>query len=1095
MGTLVRPVALCVVISGMHVAFSQQNGYPAGELYEQKEREDVYLEQLKQQLPPEEFYREGGEYAEHEKWFRLWQTRVGGHGDPEAYYRVMETYMNWKFNGSSTYKSNNDPWHEIGPKRRRNNMIGIGPIRHIVFNKTNPEHMLCTSPHGGIFFSTNHGLSWQNAGTDLGWPTTECAHAAYYPGAPGSYYPGTLTTWYGVHATGENQGQKIIGHIGGVYRTTNGGADWDRIAAPADIDGNHPLPWQIGLEKILFDDKVNTGGDHTLFLATSNGLWITGNPSVASPAWYPAAINWPPSILQHQDYAGCDIEEAVLVRDMAYLPIAGTSIMAATMRFTVACTTGYDQNNQPIIVKHNIWRLMRSDNDGVTWNEIGGQPAINPALHTCGVETTPAEPSLFVFLLGTRSTYDGEIHSYAVGNNAWSTNSNATGFRSSFNTSHEFAVSTDDANSVLLANHTSMIWLVSGVNQLLNYSNPGQHDDVESIVPDPVDNGVYWVANHGGIDRLTISNGAGIYEDHSDGLGVGEVTSFASAQTTGDYLALTLFHDGGAINRSPYSSQWDPDWAYLERYKDGLTALMDRSNPDRVYHGTQNGTWNRHDNATLSTNDDAAFTSSGEFWSEGELHRASSDVIFMNTDVNNGQTVGPNNQPFTNNEPEVIRSFDGGQTGINPNPNLSFVISDFRSNPMVCKSADTNSKHDDEMIKWIRSSPANHDHLYVCLQDYLWRYRIYRNTDINNPDISAVRAAWEEVPVPRYWDAGGVVITSIAFHPEDDGVVFIAYSTPDHSDPNDWSQTSAEQTVFRLDVSDLSQYGAGTGTFDCTGPEPCDDLTMNLPNTFDYRDALVYEEGSDEGLYVATEFGVYFTDRKRRLVYDPLNPQDPDDPNNNAGWVRLGDGLPHCVPWQLEINYAINRIRIGFYGRGLWEHGLHCPDQANYTESGTYSASDFLEARETITSTAVVPSGLSMRYRAGEEVKMTPGFHASAGTDFRAFIHPCDVAGNSFIPKNADVVISEENGKRDQPPATLLVWPNPSTGLFSLSLRYQTPIDEPMTVTVFDSQGRAVSSIPYVQGGTTVDLSGRTGLFAVTLSGSAQRHTTKVLVH
>lgn len=1086
MGTLIRPVALCFVLSVGPLSFSQQNGYPAGELYEEKRKADEQLETLKQQLPPEEFYREGGEYAEHEKWFRLWEQRVGGHGDPEAYHRVMETYMNWKFNGNSSYKSNNDPWQEIGPVRRRNNFVGAGPIRDIVINKLDHEHMLCTSPNGGMFYSTDGAENWQNAGTDQGWPTTGCSHAAYYPGS--------LSKWFGTNVIAEKRGQQMIGYTGGVYRTVNSGADWERIAGPDDLTGS----WQTTLEKLVFDDKLNSLNDHRLFLATSNGLWMTDDPSATDPTWYTANIMWPPSLLA---LPNCTMGDDVIVRDLAYLPISGTSTMAAAMRFSVVCTTGYDQNNNPILATQYYWRFMASDDNGLIWEEIPGQPAPNTIYTVAGVETTPAQGSYFYFLLssGRRNPLprDGSLHKYETATNVWQEIALGPNeeFSSEFNTCHEFAVDIATGSSILVANDVELRLYTNGVyQQLLTYDWPYQHDDVEGIVADPGSLDVYWVANHGGIDKLTVVNGLGTYEDMSDGLGVTEVTSFASAESDPGFVALSLFHSCGAITRTPYAQNWSPDWAYLELKGDGIRALIDRRNPDHVLHAVQNGSWVRHDQATMSTSNSGSFNTGTlqhkEFWSEGDLNRATSGHVYLNTDVNNGSTnyTNANGQTvaYTNWEPEIFRSFDRGVTRV--------VVSNFRSDPAVCRSASGNSDFNAEQIQWIRSSTANPDHLYVCIRGWDWKFRIYRTTMVSDADVNAVAASWEEVPVPRYWDVAGMA--GIAFDPENEDVIYIAYASPSHDDPADWVVPYSTRTVYRMDVSNLAQYGAGSGNFDCTGPEPCDDITMNLPNTFATKSALVYEQGSDEGLYLATEVGVYFTNRKRIMAHDPLNPQDPDLMTNTAGWVRVGDGLPHTACGGVEINYAVNRMRIGFYGRGLWEHGLHCPEVPSYAEYGTYATSDFLEAQNEITSEAILPTGLSMKYRAGTEVHLRDGFHAAAGSAFHAFIHPCDYGGNSFAPKNASTDPPNWDGQQlTTGRSDLLVVPNPNRGAFQVILSGYTAQSHGVArLLIFDALGRAVLDAPYTANGQQCVLDGRTGLFQVVLLASGNRYSTKLVV-
>jgi photosystem II stability/assembly factor-like uncharacterized protein len=73
---------------------------------------------------------------------------------------------------------------------------------------------------------------------------------------------------------------------------------------------------------------------------------------------------------------------------------------------------------------------------------------------------------------------------------------------------------------------------------------------------------------------------------------------------------------------------------------------------------------------------------------------------------------------------------------------------------------------------------------------------------------------------------------------------------------------------------------------------------------------IVYDKTSNEGLYVASQTGVFFKDA------------DMDD------WVQYGIGLPVSVhAREVEIFYgrsdrSDSRLRVGTYGRGLWEIDL-----------------------------------------------------------------------------------------------------------------------------------------------------------------------------
>ncbi|MEZ4789765.1 MAG: T9SS type A sorting domain-containing protein [Flavobacteriales bacterium] len=1033
---------------------------PQGEFYVNHRAKMAYFDSLRGEIPDSILYAEGGEYNHHMRWFKSWEPRLAPHGNIEVYERLMKNYMDSHFGGVGGFKSNNDPWRELGPKRRRNNMMGIGPIRNIILYKNDPSYMLCTSSSGGLFFSTNSAESWHNAGTDLGWPRSGCQHAAFYPGDPNS--------WFG---TSTLDGR--VSYVGGIFRTLNAGFTWDCIAGYEDFLGA-----DVRLSRMLFDEKLNASGDHTLFVGTSKGLFACTEPSSLNPSWEAMTINAPPSILT--DFPGATISDAVHAEDIEYLPSIGSSTLCASMRFV------NEPSTSPIF---SVWRFMLSTDDGLTWDEIPDQPPYHSKYTRATVETSAAAPSSFYCLLGMVPSQaypqpDSRVWTFNTDLSEWNLATPGTNsFNADFGAGHAFGVDQSDPTSLYVSNST---WMSRYFGGTLSYVATG-HVDIEDIASHPSQPNVVWVAHHGGVDKLTVNGTSTAWEDMSDGLGVAEVDAIASSESSPDILVASWFHDGTGITRTPYSTDWDPDWAYLQLPYDGTRCLIDRWNPDHVFQSGQTGVWRRHDQATTSTASTQNASIVSQWWTEGDLNKRHQGHIYRSYLVGNGTTTWNDNgttATHENREIEIYRSFDRAVT--------NEVISNFRNNPLVCKSAEGDWKFDWEMFLWIKSSPANSNHLYAALRDFDWKFRLFRTRIADHPNANTVADSWEEIPLPRH--ERDYPITGIAFDPENENLIYISYNSSLFNSPMDYDSPVGLKMVYRMDVSDLDAYPA-TGSFDCTGPEPCRDLTMNLPNTIAYQDVLAFEQGSDEGLYLSTEVGVYFTNRKRVNAYDGTIPSDPDDLNNTSGWVRLGDGLPHVVSRGIEINYGVNRIRNGLHGRGTWEHALHCPEIPELTESGTYMADDFLEVQNSIRSTAVVPVSLSMRYRAGSEVHLEPGFHAANGSKFRAFIHPCDQPGNSFRPKNLPIVFREQEELEEGPGryGKLELFPNPTNG--QLMIRCVGSLeDTEAEVRVYDVAGR--SCLATTIHGTTakLDLSGQVGMFTVVVTSANDIHVGRVIV-
>ena len=96
------------------------------------------------------------------------------------------------------------------------------------------------------------------------------------------------------------------------------------------------------------------------------------------------------------------------------------------------------------------------------------------------------------------------------------------------------------------------------------------------------------------------------------------------------------------------------------------------------------------------------------------------------------------------------------------------------------------------------------------------------------------------------------------------------------------------------------------------GGQTWSDYSVNLPG-IPIND-LEYYHGSNNGLFVATDIGLFYTS---------------DDLYDVYGWICVNNNLPVILINDIEINYALNKIIIGTFGRGIYESDL--PYQLTYT--------------------------------------------------------------------------------------------------------------------------------------------------------------------
>lgn len=102
----------------------------------------------------------------------------------------------------------------------------------------------------------------------------------------------------------------------------------------------------------------------------------------------------------------------------------------------------------------------------------------------------------------------------------------------------------------------------------------------------------------------------------------------------------------------------------------------------------------------------------------------------------------------------------------------------------------------------------------------------------------------------------------------------------------------------------LSGYSAGNKVFmSPDGGVNWYNYSGTLPNV--PANCIVYQNGSNEGLYIGTDVGVFYTD------------------GTMTDWITYQTGLPNVVVNELEISYNNNKLWAATFGRGLWNTDLY----------------------------------------------------------------------------------------------------------------------------------------------------------------------------
>lgn len=215
-----------------------------------------------------------------------------------------------------------------------------------------------------------------------------------------------------------------------------------------------------------------------------------------------------------------------------------------------------------------------------------------------------------------------------------------------------------------------------------------------------------------------------------------------------------------------------------------------------------------------------------------------------------------------------------------------------------------------------------------------------------------------------------------------------------------------------------------------------------LPNV--PANCVTLEAGTDHGIYLGTDAGVYY-------LNDGL-----------SDWVDFSNGLPFCRVMEMEINPLANRLRAATYGRSVWESDLYgetCQD--DLVLSGILSGTQVIEANLTITSTNTIDAGANVTFSAGTMITLNPGFTMLAGAEFHAVMDGCTsgkmqaspVAGN-YVPP---VVPADASGSKPMEGFAIANYPNPFRG--HTYITYELPTASPVRLDLFNMNAQLITNI------------------------------------
>jgi photosystem II stability/assembly factor-like uncharacterized protein len=197
--------------------------------------------------------------------FKRWENFTLGRINPDgSSFAPNIVYKEWtKYLASRPmYKkqNKNGDWTYTGPVVAPGNAGGTGRVNCIAFTPGNPNIMWAGTPSGGLWKSTDFGLTWTTNTDNI--PNLGVTDIAINPRHPDTMFI----------ATGDGYGYSIPNgmYFGGYYsngimRSINGGETWDTTT----------LNWDRAKARQIFHIVLCPDDPNVVIAVTNNGIWRT----------------------------------------------------------------------------------------------------------------------------------------------------------------------------------------------------------------------------------------------------------------------------------------------------------------------------------------------------------------------------------------------------------------------------------------------------------------------------------------------------------------------------------------------------------------------------------------------------------------------------------------------------------------------------------------------------------------------------------------------------------------------------------------------------------------------------------------------------
>ena len=416
-----------------------------------------------------------------------------------------------------------------------------GRVADLAINPLNPDEWYVAAASGGVWKTTNHGLTFEPLFDDQG---------SYSIGCITLDPSNSHTVWVG---TGENNNQRSVAYGDGVYKSTDGGSSWTNVGLKASehigMIAVHPKNSNI-VWVAAYGPLWSSGGERGIYKTTDGGT-----------TWR--------RVLNVSEHTGFN---------EVHLDPRNPNILFATAHQRRRHVHTYISGGP----ESGLWK---SEDGGETWSEVkNGIPSGDKGRLSLAI--SPANPDLHYLMVEGHGTYRST--------NRGASYSKRSDHATSGNYYVELIASRSDANT-LYSMDTYVQWSEDGGATFKRLGEKNKHVDNHAFWQNPsnpkhlilgCDGGIYETWDHGvawhykenlpitQFYRVSVDNAEpfyGIYGGTQDNFSLGGPSR--------------TINDRGIVNS---------DW-YVTQTGDGFESQIDPSDPNIVYAQAQYGGLQRFD--------------------------------------------------------------------------------------------------------------------------------------------------------------------------------------------------------------------------------------------------------------------------------------------------------------------------------------------------------------------------------------------------------------------------------------------------------------------------------------------------------------------